>query len=108
MRQFALGVSLALAVSAAAQSPAMKPFEINMDRVRVSSFGGNFGTTMTYLIPTLHVRAPVAGSVWAQKGGAKSHGKYWVNGADHDVMHGLAKTLQDDLVTKMRAAATPC
>ena len=38
------------------------------------------------------------------EGGAKSHGTYWVNGADHDMMQGLAKTLQDDLVTKMRAA----
>jgi len=91
-------------LSALAQSPAMKPFEINMDRVRVSSFGGNFGTTTTHLIPTLRVRASVAGSVWAQKGGAKAHGKYWVDGLDHDVMQGLAKTLQDDLVTKMRAA----
>ena len=34
----------------------MKAFEINMDRVRVSSFGGNFGTTTTYLIPTLRLR----------------------------------------------------
>jgi len=50
----------------------MKPFEINTDRVRVSSFGGNFGTTMTYLISTLRVRASVAGSVWVQKGGAPS------------------------------------
>jgi len=91
-------------LSAVAQSPAMKPFDINMDRVKVSSFGGNFGTTSTYLIPTLRVRASVAGSVWAQKGGAKAHGKYWVDGAEHDLMQGLARTLQDDLVTKMRAA----
>lgn len=93
-----------LTLSVLAQSPAMKPFDINMERVRVSSFGGNFGTTTTYLIPTLRVRASVAGSVWAQKGGAKAHGKYWVEGADHDLMQGLARTLQDDLVTKMRAA----
>lgn len=93
-----------LTLSALAQSPAMKPFDINMDRVKVSSFGGNFGTTSTYLIPTLRVRASVAGSVWAQKGGAKAHGKYWVDGAEHDLMQGLARTLQDDLVTKMRAA----
>lgn len=102
--RIAMLVASVLSVSVLAQSPGMKPFEINMDRVRVSSFGGNFGTTTTYLIPTLRLRASVAGSVWAQKGGAKSHGKYWVNGADHDVMQGLAKTLQDDLVTKMRAA----
>ncbi len=94
----------AIAASAAAQSPSMKPFEINMDRVKVSSFGGNFGTTTTYLIPTLRVRVSVQGSVWAKKGGAKAHGKYFVSGIDHDMMQGLAKTLQDDLVTKMRVA----
>jgi hypothetical protein len=93
-----------LTLSALAQSPAMKPFEINMDRVRVSSFGGNFGTTDTYLIPTVRVRLSVQGSVWAQKGGAKAHGKYWVFGADHDVMQDVAKKLQDDLASKMRAA----
>src|SRR3954451_14324597 len=102
--RIAILIASVLSLSALAQSPAMKPFEINMDRVRASSFGGNFGTTTTYLIPTLRLRASVAGSVWAQKGGAKSHGKYLVSGADHDVMQGLAKTLQDDLITKMRAA----
>jgi hypothetical protein len=93
-----------LSVSALAQSPAMKPFEINMDRVKVTSFGANFGTTSSYLIPTLRLRVSVAGSVWAQKGGAKAHGKYYVDGLDHDMLQGVAKTLQDDLVTKMRAA----
>jgi hypothetical protein len=82
----------------------MKPFEINMDRVRVSSFGGNFGTTDTYLIPTVRLRLSVEGSVWAQKGGAKTHGKYYVIGADHDTMQDFARKLQDDLASKMRAA----
>ncbi len=94
----------AIALSALAQSPAMKPFEINMDRVRVSSFGGNFGGTDTYLIPTLRLRVSVQGSVWAQKGGAKTHGKYYVVGAGHDLMQDLASKLQNDLVTKMRGA----
>ena len=97
-------IACAIAMSAFAQSPAMKPFEINMDRVRVSTFGGNFGGTDTYLIPTLRLRLSVQGSVWAQKGGAKTHGKYYVIGADHDVMQDLATKLQNDLVTKMRAA----
>lgn len=97
-------IACAIAMSAFAQSPAMKPFEINMDRVRVSSFGGNFGGTDTYLIPTVRLRVSVQGSVWAQKGGAKTHGKYFVAGADHDVMQDLAAKLQNDLVTKMRAA----
>ena len=97
----ALLFTSALALSALAQS---KPFEINMDRVKVSSFGGNFGTTTTYLIPTLRLHVSVQGSVWAKSGGAKAHGKYYVAGIDHDMLQGLAKTLQDDLVTKMRAA----
>jgi len=93
-----------ITLSAAAQSPAMKPYEINMDRVKVSSFGGNFGGTTTYLIPTLRVRTSVLGSVWSKSGGAKAHGKYYVVGTDHDMMQGLAKTLYDDLLAKMRAA----
>jgi hypothetical protein len=91
---------LFVSLSAAAQ----KPFEINMDRVKVSSFGGNFGGTSTYIVPTLRVRVSVQGSVWAKSGGAKAHGKYFVYGIDHDMLQGLAKTLQDDLVTKLRAA----
>lgn len=101
---FALATSFSLSLSAPAQTPAGKPFEINMDRVKVSSFGGNFGGTSTYIVPTVRVRLSVQGSVWAKKGGAKAHGKYFVAGADHDVMQGLAKSLQDDLVTKLRAA----
>jgi hypothetical protein len=100
----AILIASAIAASAGAQSPSMKPFEINMDRVKVSAFGGTFGTTTTYLIPTLRLRVSVLGSVWAKSGGAKAHGKYYVAGIDRDMMQGLAKTLQDDLVTKMRAA----
>jgi hypothetical protein len=97
-------VLFAFALSASAQTPVGKPFEINMDRVKVSSFGGNFGTTTTYIVPTVRVRVSVQGSVWAKSGGAKAHGKYFVTGTEHDMMQGVAKTLQDDLVTKLRAA----
>jgi hypothetical protein len=98
------GIFFAIALSASAQSPAVKPFEINMDRVKVSSFGGNFGGTGTYIVPAVRVRVSVQGSVWAKSGGAKAHGKYFVAGIDRDEMQGLAKTLQDDVVTKLRAA----
>ena len=100
----AIAIASAIAASAVAQSHPVKPFEINMDRVKVSSFGGNFGTTSAYLIPTLRVRVSVLGSVWSKSGGARAHGKYFVAGIDRDKMQGLARTLQDDLVAKMRAA----
>jgi hypothetical protein len=104
MRQFALGVSLALALSATAQSPAMKPFEINMDRVKVSAFGGNFAQTKSYLIPTYTIQVSSLGSVWAKAGRTKAHAKYYVLGLDKALLQSLSKKLQDDLVTKMRAA----
>jgi hypothetical protein len=104
MRRLIVPLVLAIAASAFAQSPAMKPFEINMDRVKVSAFGGNFGTTKTYLIPTVSIVVSARGSVWAKKGGAKAHGKYFVDGLQKPLMQDLAKKIQDDLVTRMRAA----
>jgi hypothetical protein len=104
MRKFALCVSLAIAASAAAQSPAMKPFDLNMDRVKVSTFGGNFAMTKSYLIPTYTIQVSSLGSVWAKAGRTKAHAKYYVYGLDKALLQGLSKTLQDDLVTKMRAA----
>jgi hypothetical protein len=104
MRQFALGVSLALAVSATAQSPAMKPFELNMDRVKVSAFGGNFAQTKSYLVPTYTVQVSSLGSVWAKAGRTKAHAKYYVDGLDKALLQSLSKKLQDDLVAKMRSA----
>lgn len=101
----AILIASAIATSAGAQSPSMKPFEVNMDRVKVTSFGGNFGTTNIYLIPMVRLRVSVLGSVWAKSGGARAHGKYFVSGIDHDSMQTLARKVQDDLVTKMRAAS---
>lgn len=104
MRTFALCVSLALAVSAAAQSPAMKPFELNMDRVKVTAFGGNFAQTKSYLIPTYTIQVSSLGSVWAKAGRTKAHAKYYVSGLDKALMQDLSKKLQDDLVGKMKSA----
>jgi hypothetical protein len=72
--------------------------------VKVSAFGGNFGTTKTYLIPTVSVVVSARGSVWAKKGGAKAHGKYFVDGLKKPLLQDLARKIQDDLVTRMRAA----
>jgi hypothetical protein len=104
MRKFALCLSLAFAVSATAQSPAMKPFELNMDRVKVSKFGGDFAQTKSYLIPTYTVEVSSLGSVWAKAGRTKAHAKYYVAGLDKALLQGLSKKLQDDLVAKMRSA----
>lgn len=107
MRPFALCVSLVLTVSAAAQSPAMKPFEVNMDRVKVSTFGGNFAQPKSYLIPTYTIQVSSLGSVWAKAGRTKAHAKYYVDGLDKALMQGLSKKLQDDLVAKLKAAGYP-
>lgn len=87
-----------------AQSPAMQPFEINMERVKFASFGGNFGTTTTYLVPTVNLQISVAGAVWAKAGRSKAHARYYVDGVTREMLQGLAKNLQDDLVTRLRGA----
>ena len=102
MRKLSLCLSLVVSLSALAQSPAMKPFDINMDRVKVSTFGGNFAGTKTYLVPTYTIHASVLGSVWAKKGGANAHGMYYVSGLDKAFLQDLATKLQDDLVKKLR------
>jgi len=108
MRKLALVLVLAAvagrANSAGAQSAAMKPFELNMDRVKVNTFGGKLGDSRTYFVPAYTLVVSVHGSVWAQKGGAQSHGKFFVEGLTQPLMHELATKLQNDLITRMRAA----
>src|ERR1700744_4465708 len=98
MRKLSLCLSLVLSLFAVAQSPSMKPFDINMDRVKVATFGGNFAQTKTYLVPTYTIHASVLGSVWAKKGGANAHGKDYVSGLDKEFLQDLAAKLQEDLV----------
>ena len=95
---------LLLPAAVGAQSPAMTPFELNMDRVSSKKFGGSLGDSKTYFVPTYDLLVSVHGSVWAQKGGAQAHGKYFVEGLTKPLMHELATKLQDDLVARMRAA----
>ncbi|MEO8382519.1 MAG: hypothetical protein ABI779_22860 [Acidobacteriota bacterium] len=87
-----------------AQSPAMQPFEVNMERVKFSAFGGNSGTTTTYLIPTVNLQVSVAGAVWAKAGRTKAHARYYVDGMSKEMLQALAKDIQDDLVTRLRGA----
>ncbi len=104
MRRFLLALALSLAAFSqpiAAQSAAMKPFEFNMDRVTVKGFNGKFDT---YFIPSYDLVVSVKGSVWAQKGGAQAHGKFFVDGLEKPMLHELATKLQDDLVARIKAA----
>lgn len=104
MRELVISLALAaIAATAGAQSAAMKPFDLNMDRVKVTNFGGNLGLSKTYLIPTVNLIVSARGSVWAKKGGAKAHGKYFVDGLSKTLLQELARKLQDDLVSRMRA-----
>lgn len=74
MRTFSVSLLvLLLAFPAAAQSAAMKPYEFNMDRVKVVKFGGNLTSSDTILVPTVSLLVTAHGSVWAQKGGAQAH-----------------------------------
>lgn len=106
MRNAAAGLALALftasAIPVLAQSPAMKPFELNMDRVKVSKFGGSFGASDTYFLPTYDLVVSAHGSVWAKKGGAQAHGKFFVDGLEPALLRELGGKLQNDLATKLR------
>lgn len=105
MRTLAIAaLTTALALGANAQSAAMKPFELNMDRVKVSRFGGSLSSSNTFLVPTVNLLVTSHGSVWAQKGGAQAHGKFYVEGLSRELMQELAAKIQDDLVTKLRSA----
>lgn len=103
-RLIAVATGLLLATAAVAQSPDMKPFDLNMDRVSVNKFGGKFGEGKTFFVPTVNLVVSVHGSVWAQKGGAQAHAKFHVAGLDRDLMRSLAQKAQQDFVAKLRAA----
>ncbi len=105
LRLLRLGLVLLLAVAATAARAEMKPFELNMDRVKVSDPKGL--NAKTYFVPSFNLAVSYAGSVWAQSkaGGsnAQAHGKFYVRGLDKALLQGLAQKLQDDLVAKLRA-----
>ena len=86
----------------------LPPFELNKDRIKVSSFGGSLKSSKTFLVPTATIMVSASGSVWAQaKNGsanAQAHAKFYVKGLDKALLQNLARQVQDDLVTKLRAA----
>jgi hypothetical protein len=107
LRRFC-SASVLLVASAISAVAAAAPFELNMERVSSSSFGGSLTSSKTFFIPTVTIMVSAYGSVWAQsKNGsanAQAHGKFYVKGLDKELVQGLAKQLQEDLVAKMRAA----
>jgi hypothetical protein len=105
MRMFVSGLlTVLLTLTAQAQSAAMKPFDLNLERVKVNRFGGNLGASTTILVPAVNLLVTSHGSVWSQKGGAQAHGKFYVEGLSKELMQELAAKIQDDLVTRLRAA----
>ncbi|MEO6243995.1 MAG: hypothetical protein ABIQ12_01060 [Opitutaceae bacterium] len=107
-RSVRLAGLFALSVLTLSSSPAraeMKPFEINMDRVKIVDPKGLAASA--YFVPSANLVVSCSGSVWAKskKGGsnAKAHGKFFVNGLDKALLQGLARKVQDDFVTKLRA-----
>lgn len=99
--------TLGVAGRAGAEIP---PFQLNPDRIKIASFGGTLvSPTKTYFVPTATIIVSASGSVWAQaKGGggsnAQAHAKFYVRGLDKELLQDLARQVQDDLVTKLRAA----
>ena len=102
-----LFLSLLLAALAGNAFAEMKPFELNMDRVEIDA-KKPLGFSETYFIPSANLLITASGDVWAQSkaGGsnAQAHGKYFVKELDRVFVQDLARKVQDDLVTKMRAA----
>ncbi len=104
-----LRAGLVLALASLPAVPALradpKPFELNMDRVKVTDPKGL--AAPTYFVPSVNFFVTCHGSIWAQSkaGGAnaQAHGKYYVKGLDKALLQDLARRLQDDLVAKLRA-----
>lgn len=105
MRTFFVAVLVfTVAFGAAAQSADMKPFELNMERVKVIRFGGNLGSSNTILVPAVNLLVTSHGSVWSKKGGAQAHGKFYVDGLSRELLQELSGKMQGDLVARLRAA----
>lgn len=99
-----------LAVCLISPAAALTPFEVNMDRVKATKFGGSFSDTKVYFVPTVNLMISAYSNVWSQKknslsgANAQAHAKVYVKGLDKELVQGLAKNIQDDLIAKMRAA----
>lgn len=81
------------------------PFELNMDRVKITDPKGL--AAPTYFVPGVNLVVSCSGTVWAQskKGGANAQakGKFYVSGLEKSLLQDLARKLQEDLVAKLRA-----
>jgi hypothetical protein len=107
-RRLAFAALALLALTARAE---MKPFELNMQRVKIVDPKGL--AAPTYFVPAVKLVVTAQGSVWAQGKStnltsgsgvnAQAHGKYYVQGLEKGLLQDLARKVQDDLVAKLRA-----
>jgi hypothetical protein len=99
---FVLSLLVLAAVPARAE---IKPWELNMERVKIVDPKGL--AAPTYFVPGVNLVVTCAGDVWAQskKGGgnAQAHAKFYVKGLEKALLQDLARKAQDDLVAKLRA-----
>ena len=85
-----------------------KPFELNMERVKIVDPKGL--ASPTYFVPGVNLIVTCAGDVWAQskKGGsnAQAHGRFYVKGFEKALLQDLARQARDELaVGRERARA---
>lgn len=85
--------AVSMLVLASVAQAGMKPFELNMDRVKIVDPKGL--AAPTYFVPSVNLVVSCSGSVWAQSkaGGAnaQAHGKFYVKGLDKALLQDLAR-----------------
>jgi hypothetical protein len=110
-RSVRLAGLFALSLCAVLARAETKPFELNMERVKIVDPKGL--AAPTYFVPAVKLIVSAQGSVWAQGKStnfssdsdvtAQAHGKYFVQGLEKAMLQDLARKVQDDLVAKLRA-----
>lgn len=103
-RRSATFAALLLTLLADGASPqAVPPFNINLDRTEINR-RGDFAASKTYFIPTVYLRITARSQTSINNEGASAKAKIYVDGLDKGMFQGLARSVYDDLVTKIRAA----
>lgn len=83
-------------------------FEVNRSRVTMN-FAGACSKSSTVIVPTVYLNVEARNSTSARKGNMAQGGlglkaRVFAEGMDKAWLQGMAKTIQDDLVAKLRAA----
>lgn len=97
------GVALAaVAAGAGAQSVEQLPaWDINMDRVHITS--ANKCKAATYIVPTTYLYTSFRTKVSSWSGHVSSKANVYTTGWDKAYLQSIARTMQDDLIAKLRA-----